>query len=594
MRVLVLLLGAVMATVQTASAKSQVAATAPAPLELDGTPQRPVLLTPLEVIRAADDPLPDGLTPLQRAMQSRDRIYNGMVNVELSVVLSLNGRVESAKPISGPQRFYDRAVELEMHRAFEPVRDKSGTIVRAHFTDNVSVDPPEEWLEYPVSFPEHVDLSTFRITLERTTCFGSCPSYKVTVSGSGEVTWEGGRGVAVPGKHHSTISREAVQELVDQVRASRMLDALDKYEAGWTDNPTYTLTLDVNGIHKQVVDYIGLIVGMPTSIRDLEEAIDRTAGTEKWIKGNAELMPALVAEHWNFASTSKDNLQLYDSALMGGNRDLQAAFTAAHGPVLSADPSIESPVCVVSGFADSHLALEMLATLPKDRKLPQNVLYKCLVTAATGGNLELVNLWLKRGAGMTPAPLRESDDEYIPPDDYILLAGVRGGSPAVVQRLLDAHAPVDPAHNDGHNLVTYAIQYCYTRSFEDKETILKMLLNAGADPNRETEADKPALFAVNYEPQLIPLLLAGGARLNARDNGGFTALMYVTNTKALRALLEAGADPTLRNRQGKTAGEWFRVEGLKEQADLLDAAAKAWSGPVSAGPSAATSVSNNK
>jgi len=582
MRVLVLLLCTVTAWAQPTSDPSQTVASALALLELDGTPQRPVLVTPPFVIRAADDPLSEGLTPSQRAMQPSNRIYDGMVSVELSVVLDLNGRVESAKPIRGPQRFYDQAVELELHRAFEPVHDKNGTILHAHFTDYVRVEPPERWLDHSPGFPERVDLSTFRIALERTTCYGSCPPYKVTISGSGDVLWEGGPNVAVPGMHHATISHEAVQELVNQVRASHMLNALDKYQAGWTDNPTYTLTLDANGLHKQVVDYIGPIVGMPTSIRELEEAIDRIAGTEKWIKGNAELMPALAAEHWNFAANSKDNLQLYDSTLTQGNRELLAAFTAARGPVFSSDPAIESPACVASGSMDSHWVLDMLATVPKDRKLPQHALDECLVNAAREGNLELVNLWLKRGASLNPTPPPKfdssSDAERIPELDHPLTAAVQGGSPAMVQRLLDAHAPVDPANNGGRNLVAYAVEDCSAHNSEDKETILKMLLDAGADPNQETERDRPAIFAVNYEPELVPLLVAGG----------FTPLMSVTDTKALRALLEAGADPTLRNRQGQTAGEQFRAEGAKEQADLLDAAVKARLGSAGAKPSDST------
>lgn len=594
MRIAVLLLCSIAAAAQLPYAQPQAATNAPALLELDGTQQRPVLLTPQQVIRAADDPIPQVGTAIQRAMYMQDRIYNGMVNVELSVVLSLNGRVESAKPIRGPERFYDQAVELEMHRAFEPVRDHDGTIVRAHFTDYVSVEPPEQWLDHPPPFPEHVELDTFRITLERTSCFGSCPSYQVTVSGSGDVKWEGGQYAAVPGTHHATISREAVQQVVDQVRASHMLAALDKYQAGWTDSPTYTLTLDVNGIHKQVVDYIGTIVGMPTSIRELEEAVDQIAGTERWLKGNADLMPAMAAEHWDFAATSKDNLQLYDSALGSGQPELLKAFAAAHGPVLSADPAIASPACVASGLTDSHFALEMLATLPKDRKLPQHTLDECLVSAARGGNLELANLWLQRGASLDPAPLARSnfDAENMRELERPLMAAVEGASPAVVQRLLDLHASVDPRHNDNHNLLTYTIERCRPQNPEDKQHIVKLLLEAGADPNQETDRDRPPLSEISDESELVPLLVVGGAQVNRRDRDGYTPLMRTTYITALRALLDAGADPTLRNKQGQTAGEQFRAEGAKEQADLLDAAVKAWLEQPGARPSGSTPTEN--
>ena len=577
MRVLLLLL-AILAPRADASAQTEPGARLPAPLELDQTRQRPVLLGSREVVRASDDPLPAGLTPIQRAIQSRDRIEDGMQQVELSVVLDQNGRVESATPTGGTKRFYEQAAAIEMRRVFEPVRDAQGLTVRAHFSDSVGIAPPERWLAHPPAFPERVELGTFRLELERTGCLGSCPAYKVTVTGLGDVIWQGGLYSAVPGTHHARISPEAVQGLLEQVRASHLLAARDKYEAGWTDNPTYTVTLDLNGMHKQVVDYIGIIVGMPTSIEDLENTIDQVAGTEKWLKGSAGLMPSLVAEHWAFAAASKDNLQLYDMALKNGDRDLLAAFLLARAPVFSADPATESPVCVASGFADSHAALELLGTLPKDRKLPQFTLNACLVSAARGRNLELVNLWLKLGASVNPAPLPhagQADSENTPQPEHPLDAAIEGGSPAVVDRLLEAHAPIDPARNGGRNLVTFAGESCCVASLEERRAVLEHLLQAGADPNLETDRDRPALFGLGENAELVPLLVAGGAKINQRDQAGDFALMYTVDLKTLNALLEAGADPTLRDRQGQTAGEKFRAEGLKEQADLLDAAARA-------------------
>jgi ankyrin repeat protein len=257
--------------------------------------------------------------------------------------------------------------------------------------------------------------------------------------------------------------------------------------------------------------------------------------------------------------------------------------------VFSDDPKIGSPICL----ADHQLALEMLSALPKDRRLPQHTLDACLVNAARRGSLELVDRWLKRGASLRPASPPGAEDEYIPQLDRPLTAALQGGSRAVVQRLLDAHAPIDPAQDGDRNLVTYAIERCLAQG-ADKIAILKMLLAAGADPNLETEADRPALFAVNFEPELVSLLVAGGAQVNKRDKGGNTPLWYTTNIKALRALLNAGADPTLRNSQGKTAAEQFRTGGLKEQADLLDAAIAARLGPAGAEPSASSLGRNDK
>jgi ankyrin repeat protein len=68
--------------------------------------------------------------------------------------------------------------------------------------------------------------------------------------------------------------------------------------------------------------------------------------------------------------------------------------------------------------------------------------------------------------------------------------------------------------------------------------------------------------------------------------------MALTELQTLRMLLEAGADPTLRNRQGQTASQWFRAEGLKQQADLVDAATKARSEPAGAAPLASAPATN--
>ncbi len=364
MSLILLLFGIVIGMVQSAPVPPQISASGMALLELDGTQRHPVLLSPLEEIHAADEPLDHNATPIERASNTDGRIYDNLIGVELSVVLNMNGRVESAKPLRGSERFYEQAVALEMHREFEPVRNDEGTIMPAHFTDYVSIYPPERWLDHSVPFPEKVDLRTFRITLERTACYGSCPWYKVSVSGSGEVTWNGKRFVAVPGVHHAPISDKAIRKLVDQVRTSRMLDAQDEYRAAMDHSPTYILTLDVNGLHKQVIDYIGPIVGMPTSIRGLEEQIDTAAGTAKWTKANEALLPALTAEHWDFAAQTKDNLRLYDSMLEHENDEVLSTFTAAHGPVFSVDPFVESPVCVASKRMDSHTALEMLTSVP--------------------------------------------------------------------------------------------------------------------------------------------------------------------------------------------------------------------------------------
>ena len=200
------------------------------------------------------------------------------------IVVSADGRVESAKPVGEEKRHLEDGQTIEMARRFKPWT-KDGNNIRVRVTDDVYLLPPERWALHPGSFPEPWDLYGVKIELSRTVCYGRCPAYSVTVQGDGKVRFNGGSFVASEGKHDAKISVESVRYLVRQFESARFFAAGDKYVATVTDNPTYTLTLTVGGKTKSVTDYVGEQVGMPLVITDLEKAVDEAAGTERWIKG---------------------------------------------------------------------------------------------------------------------------------------------------------------------------------------------------------------------------------------------------------------------------------------------------------------------
>ncbi len=148
--------------------------------------------------------------------------------------------------------------------------------------ESVDVYPPVRVPARSVPMPAY-DASTVRITLERTNCFGSCPSYAVSVAGDGSVRFDGQSYVAEKGRRTGAVDPAAVQALYDQFRAADFMSLDDRYIADITDNPTYTLTLETAGMRKAVVDYVGVKAGMPDSVTALEDAVDRVAGTSQWI-----------------------------------------------------------------------------------------------------------------------------------------------------------------------------------------------------------------------------------------------------------------------------------------------------------------------
>lgn len=130
--------------------------------------------------------------------------------------------------------------------------------------------------------PGPSDAGPVEITLSRTACYGFCPDYTVTITGEGQVTYVGRRFVNVTGEQRATISREEVAGLIARFDAIGFDGLRDAYRAGVTDMPTYTVSLLRNGRRKTVVDYAGLNAGMPQAVRDLQDEIDRVAGTGRW------------------------------------------------------------------------------------------------------------------------------------------------------------------------------------------------------------------------------------------------------------------------------------------------------------------------
>jgi ankyrin repeat protein len=92
--------------------------------------------------------------------------------------------------------------------------------------------------------------------------------------------------------------------------------------------------------------------------------------------------------------------------------------------------------------------------------------------------------------------------------------------------------------------------------------VLKALVRAGADPAIAESSGINMLHwaAITNRPGLIPILASMGVSVNAQDHNGYSPLMYAVTldfgeTRAIQALLKAGADRKLANSEGRSAIE---------------------------------------
>jgi ankyrin repeat protein len=491
-------------------------------------------------------------------LSPRDR---GFPEVDLDVVVSPGGRVLQAHATGGPAQLYEEAESIERARVFLPFR-RNGVPILAKIKDWVSIAPPEEWLTNKVAFPEKTDFGHLFISLRRTACMGTCPSYTVVMDGSGLIQFQGNAFVLVPGRHLAHVSQDTVRALVNDFRKADFLSAKDSYSAMVTDSPTQTITFRMGETSKTVTDYVGIEAGLPDVIRDLEDQIDAAAGTKRWIKGNGETGKALLDEHWDFGSGSADNMALYRSAIQNKNDDLVKMFLRAKAPVDIFDESrrVVAPICVASRAGDFNLVEQMAALQPK---MKPGVVQPCLTAAALGGNVDLFDLWIDKGA----KPETTND---------LLRNGISSSNPAMVRRILEFPVDVHARFNE-IPLLNYTVAQSRERS-EDTE-IVGLLLKAGASPNDKDSRGQTALFSVGLQRSqvrpLISILVASGADVNIRDNNGETALMcHAFILDVVDALLAAGADPTPTDRRGQTAAVMARQFSCPLCAEALEQAAR--------------------
>ena len=147
------------------------------------------------------------------------------------------------------------------------------------------------------------------LTLERTRCYGACPSYCIVVFADGRVDYEGREFVKTIGKAVRQLSRVELGDLVDEINRANYFQLRDRYakkEDGcptvWTDSPAAITSVRADGRLKTIGHYHGcqdddrgssVAAIYPRALTELEDQIDRIVRTEEWIGTEDERLEML-------------------------------------------------------------------------------------------------------------------------------------------------------------------------------------------------------------------------------------------------------------------------------------------------------------
>jgi uncharacterized protein len=217
-----------------------------------------------------------------------------------------------------------------------------------------------------------------------------------------------------------------------------------------------------------------------------------------------------------------------------------------------------------------------------------------LSRAARSGHLEMVDLLLQRGAPINARDLSGATALYV---------AAERGQAAVVQRLIDKGADADLKGRSGTSPLAAA-------AFAGRNQVVRMLLAHGAEARAADDTGKPPIvyaaasgsldivrqllvknidLNARYANDLTLLMWASGpdqsvaeaqalevvsylvdtgAHIDDRDDRGRTALMTAAegnHADIAKFLLKHGADPSLRDKAGKSAADLTTLSALREE-----------------------------
>ena len=117
-------------------------------------------------------------------------------------------------------------------------------------------------------------------TIHRGACYGSCPTYKMTIYTDKSVEYEGIRAVDLIGKYTSTISQKEYDQFIETAEFIDYMNLDDVYDGPITDIPGTRTSIVLDGVRKEVYRRYQY----PKRILKFEELFDNVMKSAKWEK----------------------------------------------------------------------------------------------------------------------------------------------------------------------------------------------------------------------------------------------------------------------------------------------------------------------
>ena len=115
-----------------------------------------------------------------------------------------------------------------------------------------------------------VEDTTVFLKMQRTPCYGKCPSYVVEIFNNGKVSYLGKMFVDYIGQHESIISKADLDLIKTKINEINFFELKDKYDSPATDLPSTIFEVTLNKQSKKITNrHHG-----PPELKDLEKLVE--------------------------------------------------------------------------------------------------------------------------------------------------------------------------------------------------------------------------------------------------------------------------------------------------------------------------------
>jgi hypothetical protein len=117
-----------------------------------------------------------------------------------------------------------------------------------------------------------------KIQMQKTSCFGRCPVYLISINSDGRAEYLGTLHVKKLGKFEKQLNEQEKNDLFSAFNNSSIWEMKDEYLFNATDIPSTIVTYSYNGKTKTIKDQ----KDAPEKLKELEKMVEAIAESDGW------------------------------------------------------------------------------------------------------------------------------------------------------------------------------------------------------------------------------------------------------------------------------------------------------------------------